>query len=157
MIKFKNLKFICLTLILTIGVSLITSQNIFAATTKTAYTAKEVNLLARLITAEAQGEPYIVQVAVGAVVLNRVKSSRFPNSITAVINQHVNNNYQFSPVRSGIINRPATASALKAAYAALNGTDPTKKALFFSNITSNSKAILARSGSIKLYNLIFTR
>ena len=92
-----------------------------------------MDLLARLINAEAGGESYNAQVAVGAVVMNRVKSSRFPNSISAVINQKYNGSYQFTCVQNGNIKRPATASDVKAAIAALSGTDPVKNALFFNN------------------------
>ncbi|HEY8803769.1 MAG TPA: LysM peptidoglycan-binding domain-containing protein [Clostridium sp.] len=95
------------------------------------YTESGLNLLSRLITAEAGGESYNAQVAVGAVVVNRVKSSYFPNSISAVINEHTNGSYQFSPVKNGSINRPAHANALKAALEALRGNDPTSNALFF--------------------------
>ena len=96
-----------------------------------AYTASDLNLISRLISAEARGESYTAQVAVGAVVVNRVKSSSFPNSISAVINQNTNGCYQFTPVSSGSINTPALASDISAAYAALNGNDPVSNALFF--------------------------
>ncbi|MBU3099807.1 MULTISPECIES: cell wall hydrolase [Clostridium] len=112
------------------------------------YTASDLNLLARLITAEAGGESYIAQVAVGAVVMNRVKSSRFPNSISAVINQKYNGSYQFTCVQNGNIKRPAPASDVKAAIAAINGTNPIKNALFFNNG-------IKKSGSIKIGNMIF--
>ena len=95
------------------------------------YSESDLNLLSRLISAEAQGEPYNAQVAVGAVVINRVKSMYFPNSIKAVINEKTNGRYQFTPVLNGNINKPAQASAYKAAYAALSGIDPTNNALFF--------------------------
>lgn len=95
------------------------------------YTESDLNLLSRLITAEAQGESYSAQVAVGAVVVNRVKSGYFPNSISAVINERTNGAYQFTPVLNGNINRPAKASAMKAACEALRGADPTNNALFF--------------------------
>lgn len=114
----------------------------------TKYTASDLSLLARLINAEAGGESYIAKVAVGAVVMNRVKSSRFPNTISAVINQKYNGSYQFTCVQNGNIKRPATASDVKAAISALSGTDPVKNALFFN--TGRSK-----SGSIKIGNMVF--
>ena len=95
----------------------------------TNYTSSDVNLLARLITAEAGGTSYNDQVSVGAVVLNRVKSNLFPNSIHAVIYQ----NSQFTPITNGSINKTAQTSAIKAAHAALSGNDPTNKALYFHN------------------------
>ena len=70
----------------------------------------------------------------GAVVLNRVKSNLYPNSINAVINQ----NSQFTTVTNGSINKTAQASAIKAAYSALSGNDPTNKALFFHNDNNNN-------------------
>lgn len=89
----------------------------------------DVDLLARLIEAEASGEPYIGKVAVGAVVLNRVKSDLFPNSLSDVVYEK----WQFEPVQNGRINLPAGAESQRAAREALNGSDPTKGALFFFN------------------------
>jgi hypothetical protein len=104
------------------------------ASRATNYTSSDVNLLARLITAESGGTSYNNQVSVGAVVLNRVKSSLFPNSINSVINQ----NSQFTPVTNGSINKTAQASAIKAAYSALSGNDPTNKALYFHSGNTNN-------------------
>jgi len=119
------------------------------------YTASEVDLLARLITAEAKGEPYEAQVAVGAVVMNRVKSCSFPNSISAVINQSRNGRYQFTPVFNGSINKPAQASAVKAAIEALNGNDPTNKSLFFYDNSATDKWILSQPVSVKINKMVF--
>ena len=96
------------------GTTSYTTKQIVPSATK--YTASDLNLLSRLITAEAGGESYNAQVAVGAVVMNRVKSSRFPNSISAVINQKTNGYYQFTCVQNGNINRPAPASDVNAAH-----------------------------------------
>ena len=82
-----------------------------------------VNLLSRLIYAESRGEPYTGQVAVGAVVLNRVKSSSFPNTIAGVIYQ----SGAFSVVSDGQINMSPNSTAKKAAQDALNGWDPTSR------------------------------
>ena len=119
-----------------------------AASSAKKYTASDLNLLARLITAEAGGESYTAQVAVGAVVMNRVKSSRFPNTISAVINQKYNGSYQFTCVQNGNIKRPAPASDVKAALAAINGANPIKNSLFFNNGVK-------KAGSIKIGNMIF--
>lgn len=86
-------------------------------------------LLARVIFAEARGEPFEGQVAVGAVVLNRVRSPRFPNTIEEVIYQPG----QFKPVEDGTINLIPDDTAIKAARLALAGEDPTKGALYFYN------------------------
>ena len=121
----------------------------------TKYTASDLRLLSRLITAEAQGESYDAQVAVGAVVVNRVKSSSFPNSISAVINQKTTSSYEFTPVQNGNINKPAQASAIKAAKEALAGNDPTKNALFFFS-GSTPKALTApQPVSVKIDDLTF--
>ncbi len=86
-------------------------------------------LLARVIRAEAGAEPYVGQVAVGAVILNRTQSSRFPHSIAGVVYQP----HAFESVSNGTINQPPTSSCVKAARAALNGWDPSGGALFFFN------------------------
>ncbi|TDX46613.1 cell wall hydrolase [Orenia marismortui] len=90
---------------------------------------REFELLARLIYGEARGEPYVGQVAVGAVILNRVIGSYFPNNITDVIYQP----RQFSPVANGQINLRPNRTAYQAARAALRGEDPTRGAQYFYN------------------------
>jgi len=215
MTKLKNLKSIFLTSVLTIGISVITSSNLFAATLTTKnytvksgdslsqiaqkygeslttlrkannkwnnsifpgqvlkipgttsstaaqtkpmaieYTASDLNLLARLINAEAGGESYNAQVAVGAIVVNRVNSSFFPNSISAVINQKTNGSYEFTPVLNGNINRTAQANAVKAANEALSGNDPTNNALFFYSGNAPKALTLPQPVSIKIDNLTF--
>lgn len=95
------------------------------------YTDGDLALLARLITAEADSESYITKVAVGAVVLNRVKSPLFPNTIEEVIYQSNRGMYQFAPVKNGFINRPAKPDSIRAAKDALGGSDPTNGTLFF--------------------------
>lgn len=89
----------------------------------------EIDLLARLISGEAGGEPYEGQVAVGAVVMNRVKSKEFPNTIEEVIFQ----DRQFASVKNGELNYSITSNIRNAAIAALNGEDPTNGALYFYN------------------------
>lgn len=88
-------------------------------------------LLARLINGEARGEPYEGQVAVGAVILNRVKSPKFPNTIAGVIYQET----QFSCVKDGQFDVPIDESSTvyKAAEEAMSGADPTNGALYFYN------------------------
>jgi len=99
------------------------------------YTQEERVLLARLIEAEAEGEPYMGKVAVGAVVVNRVHSDKFPNTIKEVI-YHVDEigAYQFEPVLNGrIYSVTPSSDSYKAADEALGGLDPTGGALFFFN------------------------
>jgi N-acetylmuramoyl-L-alanine amidase len=97
------------------------------------FSASELDLLARLVQAEAGGEPYQGQVAVAATILNRLDSPRFPNTITEVIYQVVNGYYQYSPVLDGRINQPAADSARRAVRDAVNGADPSLGATGFYN------------------------
>lgn len=94
-----------------------------------AYTGADLVLLARVIYAEARGESYTGQVAVGAVVLNRVKSALFPNTIAGVVYQKD----AFTCVNDGQINLVPDATAYSAAQDALNGWDPTGGCLYYYN------------------------
>ncbi len=93
------------------------------------YQESETRLLARLVSGEARGEPYIGQVAVAAVVLNRVKSAAFPNTISGVIFQ----TGAFDAVWDGQFDMEPTASCTRAARDALNGWDPTGGCLYYYN------------------------
>ncbi len=93
------------------------------------YSSGDVEMLARMISAEARGEPYTGQVAVGAVILNRVEHSSFPNSISGVIYQ----NGAFDALTDGQFNNHATESAQRAARDALNGWDPSGGAIYYYN------------------------
>ena len=92
-------------------------------------TTGEVRWLAQMIHAEARGEPYLGQVAVGAVILNRIKSTQFPNTMQGVLFQP----RAFQPIANGSFYRPANDMAYRAALEALNGHDPSKGSLFFFN------------------------
>lgn len=101
----------------------------------------DLYLLARVISAEARGEPYTGQVAVGAVVLNRVRHSSFPNSISGVIYQ----SGAFSCLDDGQFDEPIAESAYRAAQDALNGSDPSGGAIYYFNpTTATSKWIWSR-------------
>ena len=101
----------------------------------------DVDLLARLISAEARGEPYEGQVAVGAVVLNRVEHASFPNSISGVIYQ----SGAFSCLDDGQFDEPVAESAYRAAQDALNGWDPSSGAIYYFNpSTATSSWIWSR-------------
>lgn len=109
--------------------------------TKKTSTNNNVNLLARAISGEARGEPYEGQVAVGAVILNRVNNSNFPNTLAGVIYQAG----AFDSVEDGQINMAPTNASLKAAQDALSGWDPTGGCIYFFNpATSTSKWIWSR-------------
>ena len=100
-----------------------------------------MQLLARCIYAEARGESYTGQVAVGAVILNRVKSSQFPNTISGVIYQK----NAFTAVSDGQINLTPDATAMNAAKDAVNGWDPTYGCLYYYNpAVATSKWIFSR-------------
>lgn len=102
---------------------------------------KDLNLLAHIIHGEARGEPYIGQVAVAAVILNRVADSRFPNTIAGVIYQPG----AFDAVSDGQINLEPTSQSYKAARDALNGWDPTYGCIYYYNpSTATSKWIWSR-------------
>ena len=103
--------------------------------------SSNVNLLARAIYGEARGEPYTGQVAVGAVILNRVKSSKFPNTIAGVIYQ----SGAFDAVSDGQINLNPDSTSKKAAQDALNGWDPSYGAIYYFNpSTATNKWIWSR-------------
>ena len=109
--------------------------------------SSNVNLLARLIYGEARGEPYTGQVAVGAVVMNRVKSSSFPNTIAGVIYQ----SGAFDVVRDGQINLTPDSTAKKAAQDALNGWDPSYGAIYYFNpSTATNKWIWSRPMTVTI-------
>lgn len=117
---------------------------------------EDVDLLARLITAEADGEPYEGKVGVGAVVLNRVATPGFPKTIRDVIYQQGNGFYQFEPVQNGWINRPASSDSVKAAKEALGGADPTNGAVYFFANYSKSQWLHSRPVSKTIGNVIFS-
>ena len=103
----------------------------------------DIQLMARAINGEARGEPYEGQVAVGAVILNRVKDSRFPNSISGVIYQ----SGAFTAVADGQINAPIDegSTVYKAAQDAMNGWDPTGGCVYYFNPnTATNKWIWSR-------------
>ena len=112
-----------------------------AVTTAASGYASEVELLARLIHGEARGEPYVGMVAVGAVALNRVRSSRFPNTLAGVIYQ----SGAFDAVSDGQINLAPSEQSRRAARDALNGWDPTSGCLYYYNpATATSSWIWSR-------------
>ena len=131
-------------LVLFIGIVIInkdiSKQNISYAATSN---ASDIQLMARAINGEARGEPYEGQVAVGAVILNRVKSSKFPNTIAGVIYQKG----AFTAVADGQINVPIEegSSVYKAARDAMNGWDPTGGCIYYFNPdTATNKWIWSR-------------
>lgn len=132
------------------------SSNTGASNPVVAYSSSELDLLARLITAEAVGEPYEAKVAVGAVVINRVQDSRFPKNISDVIYQKDGGYYQFTPVVNGWINKPATAESRQAALEALNGADPTHGALYYFDDSSTNKWLWSKPVALEVGHMVFS-
>ena len=105
------------------------------------YSSGDIALLARTISAEARGEPYIGQVAVGAVILNRVEHPSFPNTLSGVIYQPG----AFSALSDGQFDQPVADSAYRAARDAINGWDPSGGAIYYYNPDrSTNKWIFSR-------------
>ena len=116
--------------------------------------SSNLDLLARLVHGEARGEPYSGQVAVAAVVLNRVKSSSFPNTIAGVIYQKG----AFDVVSDGQINMSPDSTSKKAAQDALNGWDPSYGAIYYFNPnTATNKWIWSRPMTITIGNHRFCK
>ena len=131
-----------------LGISLSTSSK----TTSNSISNSDLTLLAKAVYAEARGESYVGQVAVAAVILNRVKSSKFPNTISGVIYQP----YAFTCVNDGQINLTPNQSAYNAAQDALNGWDPTYGAIYYYNPkTATSSWIKTRSTTITIGKHVF--
>ena len=113
-----------------------------------------LNLLSRLVYGEARGEPYSGQVAVAAVVLNRVKSSSFPNTVSGVIYQ----SGAFDVVSDGQINMTPNETAKKAAQDAINGWDPSYGAIYYFNPnTATSAWIWSRPATVVIGNHRFCK
>lgn len=103
-----------------------------------AATEQNINLLARIISAEARGEPYVGQVAVGAVILNRIEHPSFPDTLSGVIYE----NGAFTAIVDGQFNEPVADSAYIAARDALNGWDPTGGCIYYYNPAKTSNAYM---------------
>ena len=124
-----------------IGMPTGTSTSGESTSGKNVTNSKEVDLVAKLINGEARGEPYEGQVAVGAVILNRTRDSRFPSTIAAVIYQPG----AFTAIVDGQIDAKIEESSKRAARDALNGWDPSGGAVFYFNpATSTNKWIWSR-------------
>lgn len=115
---------------------------------------RDMELLARLVYAEARGEPYEGQVAIAAVVLNRVASPHFPDTVREVIFAR----NAFSPVQNGKLSTKTNESARKAVRDAINGADPSNGSLYFFNPdTATSRWIWSRPQTVQIGNHVFAR
>ncbi|KIY23399.1 cell wall hydrolase [Mesobacillus subterraneus] len=124
----------------------------FSATDKRFIKEEDEKLLARLVEAEAKGEPYEGKVAVATVVLNRVENEQFPDTIKEVIYQK----NAFQPVKNGEIQKPANEEAMKAVKDALKNKDKNDCLYFYNPETATSKWIFSRKVVKKIGNHAFT-
>ncbi len=142
----KYLKFIIATILImlsTICIFIVDKCSTNNVSKAKSTSTSDIQLMARAINGEARGEPYEGQVAVGAVILNRVKDSRFPNSISGVIYQPG----AFTAVSDGQINAAISegSTVYKAAQDAINGWDPTSGCVYYFNPnTATNKWIWSR-------------
>lgn len=124
-------------------------MGIFSSSSKSSgsVSSSSLNLISRFVYAESRGEPYKGQVAVAAVILNRVKDSRFPNTVSGVVYQ----SGAFTCVSDGQINLSPNDTARKAAQDAMNGWDPTYGAIYYFNPnTATSKWIWSRPMTVTI-------
>jgi N-acetylmuramoyl-L-alanine amidase len=146
--------------VISIGQNVNTSQAKTSAS-KVSVSTEDKDLMARLVRAEADGEPYAGQVAVAVVVLNRVASSGFPNTVHGVIYETYSNGKipAFSPVANGEINKPADADAKRAVNEAITYQPNTNGSLFFYNpkLTSKDNWIRSREITIVIGNHNFAK
>lgn len=128
--------------------------NTTTSTNNSSFSDADVNLLTRLIYGEARGESYVGQVAIGAVVMNRIKSASFPNTLSGVVYQK----YAFTAVSDGQINLTPNATARKAALDAMNGWDPTYGSIYYYNpATATSAWIFSRPTVVRIGNHVFAK
>lgn len=120
------------------------------------YSESDLDLLARLVNAEAQGVSYKAKVAVAAVVVNRVQSSAWPNTLKEVIYQKSGGYYQFSPVVNGAIYKSATTEARQAALEALRGSDPTNGAQFYFDDSTTNTWLWSKPVALRVDNMVFS-
>lgn len=140
---FKAILIIFFIIISTICIFIVDNEQTNTVSLAANSNTSDIQLMARAINGEARGEPYEGQVAVGAVILNRVKDSRFPNTISGVIYQPG----AFTAVSDGQINAPISegSTVYKAAQDAMNGWDPTGGCVYYFNpATATNKWIWSR-------------
>ena len=139
----KIILIIFLVMLSTICIFIVDKGEVSTVSLAKSSNTSDIQLMARAINGEARGEPYEGQVAVGAVILNRVKDSRFPNSISGVIYQ----SGAFTAVSDGQINAQISegSTVYKAAQDAMNGWDPTGGCVYYFNpSTATNKWIWSR-------------
>ncbi len=147
----KKIKLLVLLLLIPLFSLLIGNDTDSIAQSAT-ITSNDHLILAKMISGEARGEPYIGQVAVGGVILNRVRDERFPNTVYGVCFQPG----AFDAVRDGQYYAQPTQDAIRAARDALNGWDPTHGALYYWNpSTATSRWIWTRTITLRIGRHVF--
>lgn len=133
------------------------TETSFTSDQQTAVNQEEVEWLAKMIYSEARGETFEGQVAIGSVIMNRVKSPLFPNNVKDVLFEKSYGYYQFTPAETGVINSATpNEQHIEAAKRAMNGEDPTNGALFFYNPDKTSSSYLrSRTVSTAIGNHVF--
>jgi spore germination cell wall hydrolase CwlJ-like protein len=121
------------------------------------YASGEVDLLARLIEAEAGGESLKAKITVGAVVINRVQSGEWASTIKGVIYQKYGEYYQFTPVKNGMINNTPSAASKRAAWIAMFGSDPSNGAIYYFDTSSKNEWLWSKTQTAKIDTLVFAK
>lgn len=117
----------------TASVTIVSGENTVSLPVDSLFSQQEIDMLARITAAEAEGESHEGQVAVASSILNRVQSRQYPNTIRGVVYQRESGRYQYSPVKDGRINLAPKSENYQAAYKALAGSDPSNGATGFFN------------------------
>ena len=136
------------------GTQTLNAMGIMSSSSSSGSSSNDLNLLSKVVYSEARSEPYSGQVAVAAVVLNRVKSSSFPNTVAGVVYQ----TGAFDAVSDGQINLNPDSTARKAAQDAMNGWDPTYGCIYYFNpATATSRWIWSRPQVVQIGKHIFCK
>ncbi|ASK64268.1 peptidoglycan-binding protein [Virgibacillus phasianinus] len=119
---------------------------------------EDKQLMAQLVHAEAKGEPYAGKVAVATVILNRVDSNKFPDTVEGVVYEREGGHYAFTPVKNGAINQPAGAESMKAVNEAIAFKGQGQGSLYFYNPEiSTSDWIFSRDVTVTIGNHRFAK
>jgi N-acetylmuramoyl-L-alanine amidase len=121
------------------------------------YSSSDVDLLAKLIEAEAAGETMQAKIAVGAVVINRVQSKQWAPTISKVIYQKYGEFYQFTPVKIGTIKNTPSSASKKAAWIAMYGSDPSRGAIYYFDQSSKNEWLWSKPQTAKLDHMVFAK
>lgn len=121
------------------------------------YSSREIDLLARLIEAEASGESQQAKIAIGAAVVNRVQSGDWASTLTGVIYQKFGKYYQFTPVKNGMINNTPSTASKKAAWTAMFGSDPSNGANFYFDQSSKNSWLWSKKQTTQIDHMVFVK